>query len=484
LQGIAQQGRDGVLSGKDVLQQSVESIESAFKGGEISKAFRDQLLVSVGGSIAEDVGSDVFSNMFAKENLDVAGLKASAIAAGKQINDNIPPPSIGAIFEGIQTQIGQVFDDIYRNVIGPFITPLIEAFTRIKDALSDVFGDGIAGGAEILKGVIDGLVGAFNVFLNVVTGIIDIFLVPFKAIIQSLKDAINPIIDQFSELFAGVGEGADVFGTVTGAIQTVVDVFSKGLYGVLRLLQKPLVFLGKAIAFIIGVVKDVVTAIADWVAGLEFVQTAIATVKAAIDGFIAGISAVGESIGDFLKSVGFIEEDAPAAADAIDEVADASDAANDEILKLAQGVNELAQGFNNALAAAQANLGNLTAAGAATGKYRSEIAKAAKELRKLEQAQDQAALAGDPARQRAIADQLKAATAETVKLNKELTANLIVDAQERATALLKIQQDYDAEQLEAPEMVLWEKRTNQMIKQGDFLVGSAAKFDLTAPIQI
>jgi len=42
----------------------------------------------------------------------------------------------------------------------------------------------------------------------------------------------------------------------------------------------------------------------------------------------------------------------------------------------------------------------------------------------------------------------------------------------------------DAEQLEAPEMVLWEKRTNQMIKQGDFLVGSAAKFDLTAPLQI
>jgi len=301
-----------------------------------------------------------------------------------------------------------------------------------------VFGDGAW---RHLAGFAEGLVRDAVARLAV--------LVPFKAIIQSLKDAINPIIDQFSELFAGVGEGADVFGTVTGAIQTVVDVFSKGLYGVLRLLQKPLVFLGKAIAFIIGVVKDVVTAIADWVAGLEFVQTAIATVKAAIAGFIAGISAVGESIGDFLKSVGFIEEDAPAAADAIDEVADASDAANDEILKLAQGVNELAQGFNNALAAAQANLGNLTAAGAATGKYRSEIAKAAKELRKLEQAQDQAALAGDPARQRAIADQLKAATAETVKLNKELTANLIVDAQERATALLKIQQDYDAEQLEA-----------------------------------
>lgn len=444
LQNIAQLGRDGVLSGKDVLQQSVDSIDAAFQSGQISEAFRGQLLTQLGGSIAEDVGSDVFTNMFSAKNLNTEELKKSAIAAGKTIDANIPPPSLGAVFENIQTQIGRVFDDIYKNIIGPVIVPIVDGIGEIQKAFQEAFGAG--GGGDLLKTIGQVLK---DVVAVQVANLVNLFKVLFsvgKGVFDAIKAAVSPVIDAFSQLFDGLGEGVGVFDIIKDVGATLANVIGKVLYGAVRVILFPIQKLGEFIAALIKFVVNAKDAIIEWVSNFAPLRDALTAIGEKLIAVSKGISDFVSGVG---KALGLVADDAPVAAEGIKDVEKAAGDATDEVKKLAKGVNELAQEFNTQLSAAQNNLANLIAAGAATKGYRSEIAKAAKELRKLEQAQDAAALAGDPARQAAIRETVAAAARATVALEKQLTADLIVERRKREVELLKVTQEAAQADIEA-----------------------------------
>ncbi|MBK7578545.1 MAG: hypothetical protein IPI24_14165 [Ignavibacteria bacterium] len=142
-------------------------------------------------------------------------------------------------------------------------------------------------------------------------------------------------------------------------------------------------------------------------------------------------------------------DEAPKAEKAVEGVGDATEETGEKAKTAAENLQALAKAFSDQQTAVATNVDLLLKAQAATGNYASQLRAATKELRKYEKALDEAALAGDPNRQRALSDAVKAQAAVTARASEELTAALIVNAEDRARALLSIQQRYDKEALDA-----------------------------------
>ena len=305
---IAEDGGKGVLSGKEVLQQSVATIEDAFKKGDISKAFRGQLLVSLGGSVAEDVGSEVFTQIFDPNNLDTKGLEAAAVKAGKAIDQAIPTFSLSGVLADLQTQIGRVFDFINKNIIGPVLGPIFEIFTDIGKAFGDVFGDSAQNSAEGFTTVVRTFYTILgNLYNLVLQPIVNLFRVLFtigKAAFDAISTAVSPLVDSLSELFAGSGDGVAIIDTLKNALTTIAQVFSKVLYVAIRLVLAPFQALLTIGSSIVSLAIDAGRAIASWASSFidfgaiaEKVQGWFQSIKDAIRGFVESLP---EAVRNFL----------------------------------------------------------------------------------------------------------------------------------------------------------------------------------------
>lgn len=241
LQKIAKLGQTGAISGAEVLKQSVGEIDKAFASGQISDALRGQLLTTLGGSIAEDLGSEVYSKIFGAP-IDTAAIKKNAAEAGKVIDQSIPPPDLGRIFEVIQTNVGRAFNFIYQTLIGPIVGPLIDAFKQIGDLFGQVFG-GEAGKAagvlSILKTVIGGLAtllanNLVNAF-RVITTAFNIISAPVRALsnfigflIEKFLTAIG-VSGKLSDVFTFLGNAANYLQTYIGTLFEAVNTLVNGL---------------------------------------------------------------------------------------------------------------------------------------------------------------------------------------------------------------------------------------------------------------
>lgn len=211
LQEIAKLGQQGALSGAQVLQQSVAEIDKAFSSGQISEALRGQLLTTLGGSVAEDLGSEVYSKIFGAP-IDTAAIKANAAQAGKLIDEGIPPPDLGRIFETIQTQVGRAFNFIYKTLIGPLVGPFMDAFKEIGELFGRVFG-GEAGKASA---VMDGLKIVLGAVAKVVGGVLvnafRVLLTVFNIITTPIRAIVNGIGILVTKFMEASGAGKAVSG--------------------------------------------------------------------------------------------------------------------------------------------------------------------------------------------------------------------------------------------------------------------------------
>lgn len=241
LQKIAKLGQTGAMSGAEVLKQSVGEIDKAFASGQISDALRGQLLTTLGGSIAEDLGSEVYSKIFGAP-IDTAAIKKNAAEAGKVIDESIPPPDLGRIFDIIQTNVGRAFNFIYQTLIGPIVGPLINAFEQIGQLFGQVFGaeaGKAAGVLSILKTVIGGLAtllanNLVNAF-RVITTAFNIISAPVRALsnfigflIEKFLSAIG-VSGKLSDVFTFLGNAANYLQTYIGTLFEAVNTLVNGL---------------------------------------------------------------------------------------------------------------------------------------------------------------------------------------------------------------------------------------------------------------
>lgn len=446
LQSLAKLGQEGALQGKEVLQQSVAAIDKEFQEGKISESVRAQLLATFGGTVVEDIGTEAYSKIFSAP-IDEAAISEKAKKAGKLIEDAIPPVDLGKVFENVQKDIGLVFVQIKEKVLDPLIRPIIEAFTQIKQAFTDAFsGEGASGMGDALKVVTDILSGVLGVALNQIVNLFKILFAVGKAIFDGIQDAVTPVIDLFADLFSGAGEGVDIFDTLKGVTDALGTVIKTLLVAPIKLLAGILKFVVEATVAWYRILIDAAKAVYGFATSFEPLNKAVTAI-------IDNVIKVGKAVGDFLSRVGsalgLVDKPAEKTAEAIDAVGDASDEASDATKNLAKDVNALAQAFNQSLTNAQGQLALFISAQAGAKGYATQIRNAASALRKLEEAQDRASLIGDPKRQQAINDQIANATRETKRAAEELTAGLIVNAEKRNAELLRIQQKYDTEALDA-----------------------------------
>lgn len=228
LQEIAKLGQQGAISGKEVLSQSIQEIDKAFADGKISETLRGQLSTTLGGSIAEDIGTEAYSKIFSAP-VDVNAVKNAATEAGKIIDENIPAPDFGKIFELAKLEIGQALNTVYKAIIVPIINPILEGFGRIKQVFVEAFGGGGAGSQVItvlktIGSVVGSIVsGAFSVLVGIIKVVVSVFTAAFNIIgfvvnvFKALYNAISNAITNSSILtnvFNFLGNAGRVIFTV------------------------------------------------------------------------------------------------------------------------------------------------------------------------------------------------------------------------------------------------------------------------------
>jgi hypothetical protein len=213
LENLARQAQKGTLSGKEVLTQSIAEIDKAFKDGKISQSLRGQLLTTFGGSIAEDIGSEAYSKIFSAP-IDTAAVKKAAQEAGKVIDQTIPPPDFGRIFELAKKEVGQALNTIYKDLIVPIINPVIEGFGKVRDVIAGAFS-GLGGDTNILKTL-------GNVIGTIVNVAINGFVLALKTVFTVVRVLFAPIqilISAFVKLVKWIGD-------VTGASEFLTKAWN------------------------------------------------------------------------------------------------------------------------------------------------------------------------------------------------------------------------------------------------------------------
>lgn len=113
---IVKAGEAGKLSVQQVLQQSAAAIDTAFDAGKISDSMRNKLMVAVSGTPAEDIGAELYTQIFSAP-IDEAAIGAAAAAAGAQMQNALGPVNF---FEGLSRDLEAVAASA-SETFAPFI---------------------------------------------------------------------------------------------------------------------------------------------------------------------------------------------------------------------------------------------------------------------------------------------------------------------------------------------------------------------------
>lgn len=141
--GIVKAGEQGTLSVKEVLKQTVDVTEQAFKEGKISESVRTQLQVAISGTPAEDIGSDMYARVFGAD-IDPEVIRAQAALAGDQLAGAIEP-------KGITEKIGRTFAAFGESAAASF-APIISGGADVLKTISQI-GPGVKVVHDGMKGL-------------------------------------------------------------------------------------------------------------------------------------------------------------------------------------------------------------------------------------------------------------------------------------------------------------------------------------------
>lgn len=133
IQGLTTLAETGQLSIADFMQQAAESVETAFASGQISESIRTQFQVAISGTMAEDIGSNLYGKIFSAK-IDEQAVRERATQAGDAIKNALPPTfgeRITAELEIAASNLGEVFAPFLAGASGA-----ADAFGQFAPALS------------------------------------------------------------------------------------------------------------------------------------------------------------------------------------------------------------------------------------------------------------------------------------------------------------------------------------------------------------
>lgn len=152
-------GQQGAISVKEMMQQTSQILSESYDSGQITASIRDQFAVAISGTMAEDIGGQLWTDIFSSK-IDDAAIDAQAKAAGARIKN-----SLGAVtvFEKVQKQI-ELFATKASDMLGPAVAgagALISSLSGVAPALLLITQnwDAISSGAGKAFGYVKNVVG-------------------------------------------------------------------------------------------------------------------------------------------------------------------------------------------------------------------------------------------------------------------------------------------------------------------------------------
>lgn len=251
IKAIVSLGEQGQLSVKEVLQQSTAAIKEAFDAGEINSALRDKLGVAISGTMAEDIGGELYTKIFSAE-IDTDAITERAQEAGDSLSGVLEERS-----DEISTTIVEGFERVRAEAIGVFAPFLEEAggalekvgefgsqFEKLKKQTLDVkntFND-LKGQFDTVKSTLGDAKGQFGALKGEMAGLFNPTTLGVAAgvaaltyffaeteegqkIFAELKEKATEVFEFFEPLVAKATKAFGTFGEVLFRLgEAVIDV--------------------------------------------------------------------------------------------------------------------------------------------------------------------------------------------------------------------------------------------------------------------
>lgn len=172
VEALLKQAQAGDITVEAALNQSSKVIKEGVDAGELNEAMRNKLNVAISGTMAEEIGGELFTNIFSAD-IDTTAVVNSAKEIGKTFSDTIGPVTkfdalelkfkafaskassffapIASSLGGIVTTAGQLAPAV-SALKGIDLSKLKGQFTSIQSGIS-----GIGGKIPVLKSALGGL---------------------------------------------------------------------------------------------------------------------------------------------------------------------------------------------------------------------------------------------------------------------------------------------------------------------------------------
>jgi TP901 family phage tail tape measure protein len=191
-----------------------------------------------------------------------------------------------SFYQGIQQVFGMI-----GEAVGPSMSRLFDAVGGTWQRIWSVVG-------PILTLIGGGIISAISTAINVVVETVTIAYNVFVSVFDGIVNAVQPIIDAFSEVGKIIGDALgfgdkggetldfmaifqSVLNGVGDAIRFVADLISGALSGAISFVLTPVRFLAE-------VIGSVITKVAEWIKQSGILETVIGAVTSAVD-FFQGI---------------------------------------------------------------------------------------------------------------------------------------------------------------------------------------------------
>ncbi len=220
IQEIVKLGETGKISIKEMTQQSAELLNNAFQSGQITASIRDQFAVALSGTMAEDIGGEMWTKIFSQK-IDTSAIQAQAKLAGEQIGNALGPVTM---FEQIQKRF-----DAFATNASQALSPLISQAGGVLTSISS-----IAPAITMLQGVeLKDVKENFSSIGSILT-----------SAGGATKDFVKGMLSNLIPAFASAGTAgatagattAAAWGAALGPILLVVGAFA-GIVGLIKLIS-------------------------------------------------------------------------------------------------------------------------------------------------------------------------------------------------------------------------------------------------------
>lgn len=212
VRSLADQAQAGDISIADMMGLTAAELKRAFDAGEISASLRDQIEVALSGTMPEDIGGELWTEIFSAD-IDPEVLAAKAKEAGDVVDEAFEPMGFEKFMASMELQFSKL-----AGMIFPIIDPLIGTLgDSLMPIMEDIFTS--------LKPIFT-ILGPIAKILGEWIGLI-ITLNPAFMQFSMISNAAGEGMDELGEI---LNEAADIFGEVATLVKDVV-AFGFELFG-------------------------------------------------------------------------------------------------------------------------------------------------------------------------------------------------------------------------------------------------------------